>query len=545
MASRADPEVTFQVGYAKSARAACRHCYAKIAKDSIRIGIQIDEGLYADVWTSWLHLHCFPQPEVMDRYRKYLSPDAAGQMMGFSSLNEEDRTAVAVVVRSALKGGRSRVDTNDCEKKKPKTRPRAPSPLPPLGRAQASSSAFSTLSHVTSNSCSDLGPRLRRPIALDRYCRQYLHRRGDDGCKFGSRCKFLHLDFCRAYAFGECGNSECEFLHVDVCPLWKDPSVHCSYRPCKYLHVTQSSMTLRGGGHVVPNQAVSWGSGQSASQVVGAHTRWKSGVLVPYEEEVCVPLEAETSQLTLGMVEQRGYLDFGDSEVDNDTGSCHSDDQSSGSEEPPIRPALKRPAAAARRPPRSCTEDAGKYKPPAPVLRRPASGYSSRQSARTEDFDTDVVHRWRVTCKRCKQEIMKVYNHRIVSEGRFLHRALRGFWLQDQRPGARFGKMFGRGSPGEDGTFRAHGKSCQLRLPCNWDVSRPADRRREKRILKGKLLKVQFKHHVDLECACAPDMDFAEKCRVEREVDWKAIRTDDGNDLDDGSDPVGLAPLLA
>jgi len=133
---------------------------------------------------------------------------------------------------------------------------------------------------------------------------------------------------------------------------------------------------------------------------------------------------------------------------------------------------------------------------------------------------------------------MRVFNHRIVSDGQFKYRALRGHWLTDTRSG----KLFGRGAPPVDGAAVAGtrysgkiGVSCQKRLPGNWDVSRARDRMRERRILKGKLLKVQFKHHVDSECAPdVPEMRFGERCGITRTVG----KSDLVRDSDDDAEPA-------
>lgn len=165
----------------------------------------------------------------------------------------------------------------------------------------------------------------------------------------------------------------------------------------------------------------------------------------------------------------------------------------------------------------------------------------------------------------------QVFNHRIVSCGKFRYRALRGYWLPKLPKSENKGnkdnhELFGRGGRGD----RSKGKSCQVRLPSpgRWDVRRAKDRKKERRsgtkflrffkfvlldwvewvcwlvstcsascqmwyvkfeavatcdmpwrILKGKLAKVQFKHHDESECNPEKeDMKFEAKVRLRRLV---------------------------
>merc|ERR1739848_595229 len=89
------------------------------------------------------------------------------------------------------------------------------------------------------------------------------------------------------------------------------------------------------------------------------------------------------------------------------------------------------------------------------------------------------------------------------------------------------------------------GKSCQQRLPGKWDVANCNDRKRERRILKGKLLKVQFKHHVDSECnPDVPEMRFSEQCRLKREVqDFAESSSEEEDQVSDAEDVLPLARL--
>lgn len=77
----------------------------------------------------------------------------------------------------------------------------------------------------------------------------------------------------------------------------------------------------------------------------------------------------------------------------------------------------------------------------------------------------------------------QVFNHRIVSCGKFRYRALRGYWLPKLPKSEKGNKdnheLFGRGGRGD----RSKGKSCQVRLPSpgRWDVRRAKDRKKERR----------------------------------------------------------------
>ena len=370
----------------------------------------------------------------------------------------------------------------------------------------------------------------RRRIDLKRFCRQYMHRASGE-CSRGSRCPFDHVSYCRSYAStGRCERDErgrCDFVHVDVCDNWKKGQA-CKWNPeCKFLHVT-----LRGtGGPPQPLQV----------QLVPRAVEDPEQPRDPVDEEE-VSLEPEESQLTAGAAARFGYLGFGDSDVENDTDGEHSEDLEEVREEPAEREPAPARRRAAKPPQRSTSTVAGEYRPPAPVRRRKPEGRCKPQAALPDRaYDTKVRHRWMVTCRRCKKQIMKVFNHREVQKHRktkvFKYRMLRGFWLKQAN-----GQLFGR--VGLQGTQKR--LSCQKRLPGDWDVSRASDRRLERRILKGQLLKYNFQFHAGEECAPnAPEMRFEEQCGLKRRID--GVPAEDEGGYDDDDDDAGdkaLAPEL-
>ena len=73
----------------------------------------------------------------------------------------------------------------------------------------------------------------RRRIDLNRYCRQFLH---FSRCRYQTKCKYIHIAFCRWYVTGGCSKTDCPLLHVDVCENWRQGE-KCKFLPsCKYLH---------------------------------------------------------------------------------------------------------------------------------------------------------------------------------------------------------------------------------------------------------------------------------------------------------------------
>ncbi|CAE7870175.1 unnamed protein product [Symbiodinium necroappetens] len=346
----------------------------------------------------------------------------------------------------------------------------------------------------------------RRGIDLSRFCRQYMHRI----CSFGARCRYDHVSYCLTYAStGRCKRDRrgrCDFVHADVCEHWKNGRA-CPLNPtCPYLHITLP------GGPPQPLQV----------QLVPRAPEDPEQLLDQDPEEVS--LEPEESQLTAGAAARFGYLGFGDSDVENDTDGEHSEDLAEVREEPPER----EPAAARRRaakpPQRSTTEVAAQYRPHAPVTRRELEGRKRRPLKMKGEKDTNVRHRWMVTCRRCKKQIMTVFNHRVIAKSVFKNRALRGYWLRQAN-----GQLFGR--VGLQGTQKR--LSCQKSLPGpdHWDVSRASDRRLERRILKGQLLKHQFQFHAGEECAPnAPEMRFEEQCGLKRRMDGVKAADEGGYD---------------
>ena len=368
----------------------------------------------------------------------------------------------------------------------------------------------------------------RRRIDLKRFCRQYMHRasgesaavvRGAHSTMSATVAAMLLL----AGARGMNGAGATSFMSMFAITGRKGQA--CKWNPeCKFLHVT-----LRGtGGPPQPLQV----------QLVPRAVEDPEQPRDPVDEEE-VSLEPEESQLTAGAAARFGYLGFGDSDVENDTDGEHSEDLEEVREEQ----AEREPAAARQRavkpPQRSTTTVAGEYRPPAPVRRRKPEGRRKGQAALPDRaWDTNVRHRWMVTCRRCKKQIMKVFNHREVQKHEkikvFRYRMLRGFWLKQAN-----GQLFGR--VGLQGTQKR--LSCQKRLPGDWDVSRASDRRIERRILKGQLLKYNFQFHAGEECAPnAPEMRFEEQCGLKRRIDGVPAEDEGGYDDDEDAGDKALAP---
>lgn len=86
----------------------------------------------------------------------------------------------------------------------------------------------------------------RRRIDLNKYCRQFLH---FSRCRYETKCKYIHIAFCRWYVTGGCTKMDCPLLHVDICENWRQGE-KCKFLPsCKYLHAgprqRQRDSTLR------------------------------------------------------------------------------------------------------------------------------------------------------------------------------------------------------------------------------------------------------------------------------------------------------------
>ena len=74
----------------------------------------------------------------------------------------------------------------------------------------------------------------RRRIDLNKYCRQFLH---FSRCRYETKCKYIHIAFCRWYVTGGCTKMDCPLLHVDICENWRRGGEKCKFLPsCKYLH---------------------------------------------------------------------------------------------------------------------------------------------------------------------------------------------------------------------------------------------------------------------------------------------------------------------
>lgn len=112
-----------------------------------------------------------------------------------------------------------------------------------------------------------------------------------------------------------------------------------------------------------------------------------------------------------------------------------------------------------------------------------------------------------------------------------MYRALRGTWLATEDGG-----LFGGG--GRGGTMRPKkgksGRGCQTRLSSAYNVAKAKDRKRERRILKGKLLKRNWKYHDLEECnPNAPEMRFEEQVRLERIIQLRGEEIQRDADEDD------------
>lgn len=101
------PQHVFEVEYAKSGRAGCKHCKAKIDKDALRIGHKTiaqggDEGAedataraasHVLESTKWYHRECFSVMKGKVWFKKNL-PEDASCCGGFEALKAEDQELV-------------------------------------------------------------------------------------------------------------------------------------------------------------------------------------------------------------------------------------------------------------------------------------------------------------------------------------------------------------------------------------------------------------------------------------------------------------------
>jgi len=92
----------FEVEYAKSGRAACKHCKTKIEKDALRFGYSQDvpageDGTknYAMAGTKWYHFECFPSFKGA-RWMKANLPELDGEsgLSGYDNLSAADQEKV-------------------------------------------------------------------------------------------------------------------------------------------------------------------------------------------------------------------------------------------------------------------------------------------------------------------------------------------------------------------------------------------------------------------------------------------------------------------
>jgi len=101
------PQHVFEVEYAKSGRAGCKHCKAKIDKDALRIGHKTvaqaaedggeDAAARANSHmlesTKWYHRECFSLMKGKAWFKKNL-PENASSCSGFETLKTEDQEVV-------------------------------------------------------------------------------------------------------------------------------------------------------------------------------------------------------------------------------------------------------------------------------------------------------------------------------------------------------------------------------------------------------------------------------------------------------------------
>lgn len=104
------PTHVFEVEYAKSGRAGCKQCKAKIDKDALRVGHKIvSEGAEEGVEdaaarqashmmesTKWYHRDCFSLMKGKAWFKKNL-PESASSCTGFEALKQEDQEIVTAI----------------------------------------------------------------------------------------------------------------------------------------------------------------------------------------------------------------------------------------------------------------------------------------------------------------------------------------------------------------------------------------------------------------------------------------------------------------
>lgn len=99
------PSFSFEVEYAKSGRAACKKCKAKIENKSVRIGFKAEvpedaEGAAAHMGCSWHHFGCFASAKGAKWFKTHLTPEVAQSVPGLDALKDDDRQAVETLFKA-------------------------------------------------------------------------------------------------------------------------------------------------------------------------------------------------------------------------------------------------------------------------------------------------------------------------------------------------------------------------------------------------------------------------------------------------------------
>ncbi|CAK9048100.1 unnamed protein product [Durusdinium trenchii] len=447
-------------------------------------------------------------------------------------------------------------------------------------------------------------PRRKRGMNLKLYCRQYAH---FNECKRGKKCNFTHRSYCRKFLMpGGCTDRvHCDFKHWSICEDYqkRHSGKDCPRLPlCPFLHVIvplerSAQWPLPGAGspglpgmpalpsanlpglqpvqpslflpsvapvpaqvpapvRLVPAPAAPASPESSEDEGAEVDAAEQGEDLPEAKEEDFVIVPKAVGQFTAGAARRYGYKDYGDSGIEEDTDGDHEEDQSTSSEDD--EPEAARPNRANRRKvaqrnakPSVVPVDDGLYVPRrAPVMRhkgRRRKGDAAPKVvklATPAKVDCKVHHKWLVTCRRCKQLIMKVDNHRICHKDEtgksiFWYRALRGRWQPTEEGG-----LYGGGGRGGPNRSKKQGIGCQHRLPSDWDVKLSRHRRKERRILKGKLLKKHWKFHNVEECdGNAPEMRFASQVRLERIITFRGEEVNKDDEADEDEDNLPLVRL--
>lgn len=108
------PSFSIEVEYAKSNRAACKHCKAKIDKDAVRLGIKAcaDEAAGGDEEgasranahmmeaVKWHHFSCLQRARGPAWFKKHFPGSAAEAVANLDSLKSEDQEAVDALLKA-------------------------------------------------------------------------------------------------------------------------------------------------------------------------------------------------------------------------------------------------------------------------------------------------------------------------------------------------------------------------------------------------------------------------------------------------------------